>query len=137
MGIGFRLAWVLCLAWSLTACATFPVGDISHQTISSLALSPIRASDAGLVVSSSNDRVGGSASPNAPSTVLTAMPAGVFFSSSTLHLSKNGDGSISVLSDGRSSSLLRGLDPALVNPAVLPFLFPSCDVPVSPVGVAH
>ena len=130
MGIAFRLALVSCLAGSLTACATFPIGDISHQAISSLALSPIRASDAGLVVINSSGRPAGAASPNASSTVPTAMPAGAFFGSSTLHLSKNGDGSISVLSDGRSSSLLRGLDPALVNPAVLPFLFPSCDAPL-------
>jgi hypothetical protein len=65
------------------------------------------------------------------------MPAGAFSGPSTLQLSKKGDGSISVLSDGRSVSLLRGLDPALVNPAVLPFLFPSCDVPVPPVRVSQ
>lgn len=130
MGMAVRLAMVLCLAGSLTACTTFPVGDISHRTIPSLSLSPLGASDAGLVVNNSNDRPGGSASPNAPPTVLTAMPAGIFIASSMLHLSKNGDGSISVLSDGRSGSLLRGLDPALVNPAVLPFLFPSCDAPL-------
>ena len=66
------------------------------------------------------------------SPLLTALPAGDFFGSSTLRLSKNDDGSISLLSDGRSVSLLHGLDPALVNPAVRPFLFPSCDVPLLP-----
>ena len=95
------------------------------------------ASDTGPVASDSSERSAVPVSFHGPSPVLTAMPAAAFFGSSTLHLSKNGDGSISVLSDGRSVSLLRGLDPALVNPAVLPFLFPSCDVPVSPVGVSR
>jgi hypothetical protein len=66
---------------------------------------------------------------NESSPLLTALPSGAFVGSSTLRLSQNGDGSISVLSDGGSISLLRGLDPALVNPAVRPYLFPSCDVP--------
>jgi hypothetical protein len=69
---------------------------------------------------------------NESSPLLTALPAGDFFGSSTLRLSKNGDGSVSVLSGGGSVSMLRGLDPALVNSAMRPFLFPSCDVPVSP-----
>jgi hypothetical protein len=137
MGIWFRLAYACSLAGSFTACGMFPVGDVAHQTFPSLTSSPIRASDVGPVAIDSSER---SSIPipiiNEPPPVLTAMPAG-FFGSSTLHLSKNGDGSISVLSDGRSVSLLRGLDPALVNPAVLPFLFPSCDVPVSPVNLSH
>jgi hypothetical protein len=137
MGIWFRLAWVLSLACSLTACAALPPGVVVHQTTLSLTSSPIRASDAGPVVSDSSERSALPVTVHGPSPVLTAMPAAAFFGSSTLHLSKNEDGSISVLSDGRSVSLLRGLDPALVNPAVLPFIFPSCDVLVSPVGVSH
>ncbi|MEI8014832.1 MAG: hypothetical protein WCH20_08345 [Nitrospira sp.] len=105
MGLCSRVVLVLSLAWSLTACAGSPVGDVARQTI------PVFL--------------------RAPSPVLSALPASDFFGSSTLRLSKNGDGSISVLSDGRSVFLLRGLDPALVNPAVRPFLFPSCDVPAS------
>lgn len=42
-------------------------------------------------------------------------------------LRQNGDGSITLRSDVRSSSLLHGLDPSLIDPAVLPFLYPSCD----------
>jgi hypothetical protein len=137
MGIWFRLACAFPLVWSLTACAALPTGVVVHQTNLSLTSSPIRASDAGPVVINSSERSGVPVSFHEPSMVLTAMPAAAFFGSSTLHLSQNGDGSISVLSDGRPVSLLRGLDPALVNPAVLPFLFPSCDVPVSPVGVSH
>lgn len=105
MGFWFRLVWGLSLVWSLAACAGLSVVGVAHQATPSFL--------------------------REPSTVLTARPTDTFFGSSTLRLSKNGDGSISVLSDGRSVSLLRGLDPALVNPAVRPFLFPSCDVPAT------
>ena len=137
MGIWFRVAWVVSLTWSLTACAALPTGVVVHQTTLSRTSSPIRASDTGTLTIGSRERSAVSVSFHEPSPILTAIPAAAFFGSSTLHLSKNGDGSISVLSDGRPVSLLRGLDPALVNPAVLPFIFPSCDVPVSPVGVAQ
>jgi len=137
MGIWFRLACAFPIAWSLTACAALPTGVVVHQTTLFLTSSPIRASDAGPVASDSGERSAVPVSFHEPSAVLTAMPATAFFGSSTLHLSKNGDDSISVLSDGRSVSLLRGLDPALVNPAVLPFLFPSCDVPILPAGVSR
>jgi len=130
MDITFRWAWVLFLTWSLTACAGLSVGDVAHQAMPSLALSPIRASNAGPLAIDSGYRSGIPVSFHEPSPVLTAMPVGIFFGPSTLRLSKNGDGAISVVSDGRPVSLLHGLDPALVNPAVLPFLFPSCDVPV-------
>jgi hypothetical protein len=136
MVIWCRWAWVLCLVWSPTACARFPLVDVSHQTIPSPTHSPIRASDAGSATGDSRGRSPVPVSFHEPSTLLTARPADAFFGSSTLHLSKNEDGSISVLSDGRSVSLLSGLDPALVNPAVLPFLFPSCEVPAAPVGVS-
>jgi hypothetical protein len=137
MGIWFRLACAFTLAWSLTACAALPTGVVVHQRTLSLTSSPIRASDASPVASDSSERSAVPVLFHGPAPVLTAIPAAAFFGSSTLHLSQNGDGSISVLSDGRSVSLLRGLDPALVNPAVLPFIFPSCDVLVSPVGVSH
>ena len=137
MGIWFRLAWVVSLAWSLTACAALPTGVVVHQATLSLTSSPIRASDTGPVAIDSSERSAVLVSFHEPLPVLNAMPTDAFFGSSTLHLSKNGDGSISVLSDGRSVSLLRGLDPALVNPAVLPFIFPSCDVPILPAGVSR
>jgi len=131
MGFWFRLVWGLSLVWSLAACARLPLGDVPHQTIPSLMLSPVRASDAGAVANDSSDRSGIPVSFRETSMLLTVRPVADFFGSSTLRLSKNGDGSISVLSDGGSVSLLRGLDPALVNPAVRPFLFPSCDVPAT------
>jgi len=137
MGIWCRVVVVLSLAWSLTACARLPVGDVAHRAIPSLALSPIRTSDAGPVAIGSGDRSAVRVAFKAPSPVLTALPAAAFFGPSTLRLSKNGDGSISVLSDSRSVSLLGGLDPALVNPAVLPFLFPFCEAPAAPAGVSR
>jgi hypothetical protein len=123
------LALVFSLAWSLTACIGIPVGDVAHQTLSSLGFSPGRASNAGPLAGDSGYRSGNPVLLRAPSPVLIVLPASDFFGSSTLRLSKNEDGSISALSDGRSVSLLRELDPALVNPAVRPFLLPSCDVP--------
>lgn len=98
MGFAVRLAWAICLAWLLTACAPFPSAEVVHRT-----------------------------SFSTPLTVLTAMPVGISSVSPTHHLSQNSDGSISVQSDRLPISLLRGLDPAQVNPTVLPFLFPSCD----------
>jgi hypothetical protein len=51
---------------------------------------------------------------------------------SSLRLVQDDGGSILLHSDRRSGSLLQGLDPSLVHPAVRPFLFPSCDVSVLP-----
>ena len=131
MGIWFRVACALPLVWSLMACAALPTGVVVHQTTLSLTSSPIRVSDTGPVAGHPSERFAVPVSFHEPSPILTAMPAATF-GFSTLHLSKNGDGSISVVSDGRPISLLGGLDPTLVNPAMLPFLFPSCDSPVSP-----
>lgn len=63
--------------------------------------------------------------------IISLLPAEINLSSSSIHLLEGGDGSIALRSAVPHDSLLRGLDPALVDPAVLPFLFPSCDVPVS------
>jgi hypothetical protein len=138
MGIWFRLIWALCFAWSSTACGMFlPAGDVAQQTIGSLMHPPVRTSDTGRGGIDPSERSGVSVLVKEPSAVLPAMPADAFFGFSTLHLSQNRDGSISVYSDGRSVSLLGGLDPALVDPAVLHFLFPSCDVPVTPAGISY
>ncbi|TKB71173.1 MAG: hypothetical protein E8D46_17550 [Nitrospira sp.] len=134
MGIWLRLVWGLSVVWSLTACAGFPLGDVSHQTIHSLALSPMRASTVGPLAGDYRGRFAVPVPMDESSSLLTVLPTGDFFGSSTLRLSKNEDGSVSVLSDGRPGSLLRGLDPALVNPAVRPFLFPSCEVPANTLG---
>ena len=111
MGLWRGMALLLSFGWSLTACTGFPVGTTRIDSGS-------RPAFPGDLQESSMR--------------LTTKPVSAFFGSSTLRLSKNGDGSISIHSDGRSVSLLQGLDPTLVNPAVLPFLFPSCTVPVSP-----
>ena len=132
MGLWCRLASVVSLAWLLKACTGIPVGVVAHQALSSLGFSPGRVSNAGPLAGDSGYRSGMPVFIREPSPVLIALPASDFFGSSTLRVSKNEDGSISVLSDGRSVSLLRGLDPALVNPAVRPFLFPSCDGPLLP-----
>lgn len=136
MGSWFRLAGALCLAWSFTACGMFPVWSVGFQTIDSLPRSPVPTSDAGSVALDSGERSGGFVAVKGFAGVLTAMPP-VLFGTSILRLSQNEDGSIAVLSDDRSVSLLQGLDPALVNPAILPFLFPSCDIPDPTPVVAH
>lgn len=131
MGVWFRLAWGLCLALSFTACTAFPPAKMVHQTSVPTVFSPSGVSDTDPVASGPSHRSDVPVSRNEPLAVLTAMPTGAFDSIATFHLSQNRDGSISVLSGGRPDSLLKGLDPALVNLAVLPFLFPSCNVPPS------
>lgn len=51
---------------------------------------------------------------------------------SSLRLVQDDGGSILLHSDRRFGGLFRGLDPSLVDPAVRPFLFPSCNVSVFP-----
>jgi hypothetical protein len=58
---------------------------------------------------------------------VAATPGTILSGSSVPRLFQKSDGSISVQSDRLPILLLRGLDPAQVNPTVLPFLFPSCD----------
>ncbi len=58
--------------------------------------------------------------------------AGTAWHVSSLRLVQDDGGSILLHSDRRSESLLQGLDPSLVHPAVRPFLFPSCDISVLP-----
>ena len=124
MGRWFRLAWVLSLAGLFSACGVFPSAEVVHQ-----------ASFA-LIIDSGN-RSAGPVISKEPAMALIAIPTGVFFGSFPLHLEQNGERSISALSDGRHLSLLRGLDQSLVNPDLLPFLFPSCDVPALPLGVTR
>ena len=66
-----------------------------------------------------------------PATVLGVGSLTVWHVSS-LRLVQYDGGSILLRSDSRSESLLQGLDPSLVHPAVRPFLFPSCDVSALP-----
>ena len=137
MGIWLSMAWILYLIGSITACAGSSISKFAHQTIPSRVLSLPQTSVAGPVASDSSDRSAIPVSFHEPSMVLTAMPAVAFFSASSLYLSQNEDGSIAIHTNGGSVSTLRGLDPVLVNPDLLPFLFPSCDVPAVLLGVAR
>lgn len=133
MAIGSRILCLLILVASLTGCLDVGARDVSQGAVLPLA-SPSLSFGAqvlpfdhdGGIPATSGVSDGGSSS------VFLLLPAGNELSASSIRLSKNGDGSVSVQSGGRPISLLRGLDPALVNPALLPFLFPSCDVPVLP-----
>ncbi len=66
------------------------------------------------------------------STSVLRSVTGVAWHVSSLRLVQDDGGSILLHSDRRSGSLLQGLDPSLVHPAVRPFLFPSCDASVLP-----
>lgn len=46
---------------------------------------------------------------------------------SSMSLVRHPDGSLSVYSARPATLPIQGLDPSLVNPDLLPFLFPSCD----------
>ena len=128
MAVGSRILFMLFLVMSLTSCLKVSMSDVPSVSFGSqvLPLSP----DVSAHISSNYSDFGSPA-------VFVLFPVGNERSTSTIRLSKSGGGSVSVHSAGRPASLLRGLDPALVNPAVLPFLFPSCDVPASYAGVAR
>lgn len=66
------------------------------------------------------------------STTFLRSVTGTAWHLSSVRLVQDDGGSILIHSDPRSGSLLQGLDPSLVHPAVRPFLFPSCDAFVSP-----
>lgn len=133
-----RALWFVLVTWMLTGCMMLPTSTLPRATVLPLPSPSISSNTQ--VLSYSHGAGNHSTSPfqgagnSAASLVRHAEPV---WSLSSISLSQNGDGSMSVHSAGRPVSLLRGLDPALVNPAVLPFLFPSCDVPVPPVGVSR
>lgn len=138
MAIGSRMLFMLILATSSTGCLNVGAHDIQYGTSLPLAATSITSSSQALLFSqvaivqlTSDNSVAGNSSLFLP------LPAGSGVSSSSVRLSVNADGSVSVHTNGRSVSLLHGLEPSLVNPALLPFLFPSCDVPAVPVGVAR
>ena len=66
------------------------------------------------------------------STNLLRSVTGAAWYISSVRLAQDDGGSILIHSDPRSGSLLQGLDPSLVHPAVRPFLFPSCEAFVLP-----
>ena len=130
MAIGFRILCMLILAASSTGCLSVGIHDAPQGTVIPFA-SPSIASNAQASWFSYGEIP--QPAPGRPDTanslLFLALPAGIDLSSSAVTLSANADGSISVHAIGRSVSPLRGLDPSLVNPDLLPFLFPSCDVP--------
>ena len=122
-------AWMcaLLLLWLLTGCAG--MGDLPRTTFFS------RPPSLMTPMTVERDKLSGHVSDrDAPSSVKNSgflMPVSLdlFLPSSAPLLSQHGDGSVSIRSDGRRLPFSPGLDPADVNPAVLPFLSPSCDVP--------
>lgn len=66
------------------------------------------------------------------STTFPRSVTGTAWQGGTVRLVHDAGGSIHIHSDRRSGSLLQGVDPSLVHPAVRPFLFPSCDAVVLP-----
>jgi len=138
VAIGFRLLCMLILAASSTGCLSIGIYEVPQGTVLPLA-APSIASNVqaswlfhGEIPQPASGRYG-----TGNSSVFLQPPAGSDVSSSSVRLSTNADGSVSVHAIGRSVSPLRGLDPSLVNPDLLPFLFPSCDVPAVLLGVTR
>ncbi len=116
--------WIVAFFWSLTGCAG--VGDLSPASL--FALNPTTITPMNLESPAAMSFSGNS------SGLLMPVSMGTFLPASALSLSERGDGAVSIRSDGKRLPFLSGLDPADVNPAVLPFLYPSCDVPPFLVG---
>lgn len=135
MAIDFRILWMLILVVSVTGCLNVGVRDLPQGAVLPLG-SPSLYSGA-RVFSFDHDveTLTSSRFPAAGRSVGFSMfPSRNDFLPSPVRFSRNSDGSVSLHSEGRPVSLLHGLDPALVDPALLPFLFPSCDVPVLPIS---
>lgn len=135
MAIDFRIlcALILFVSLTFTGCLNVGVRDLS-QGVSLPLGSPALSSDPYVIPFAHDvETLTSSRLPATESVVgLSMFPSGRDFVPSPVRFSRNSDGSISLHSDGSPVSLLHGLDPALVDPALLPFLFPSCDVPVPP-----
>jgi hypothetical protein len=138
VAIGFRILCMLILVASPTGCLSVGIHEAPQGTVLPLA-APLIASNAQAFRFSHGEipppTLGNPGAGN--SSVFLRLPAGNELSASSITLSTNADGSVSVYTNGRSASPLRGLDPSLVNPDLLPFLFPSCDVPAVPVGAVR
>ena len=138
MAIGFRLLCMLIFAASPLGCVNVGIYDTPQGTVFTHAV-PAIASNAQVSWFSHGEI--SQPAPGRPDTgnslLFLPLPAGSDLSSSSVRLSANVDGSVSVHTSGRSVSPLRGLDPSFVNPDLLPFLFPSCDVPAVALDVAR
>ncbi len=138
MAIGFRILCMLILAALSSGCLSVGIHDAQHGTVLPLAAPSIGSNAQAIWFSHDEIPQPIFGRPGAgSSSVFFALPAGSDVSSSSVRLSVNADGSVSVHANGGSVSPLRGLDPSLVNSDLLPFLFPSCDVPALPVDVAR
>jgi hypothetical protein len=133
VAIGFRILWMLILVVSFTGCLNVGVRDLSSEAMLPLG-SPSFASGSQVIpfIHDVETHTPSRFAAAGRSVGFSMFPSGKDFLPSLVRFSRNSDGSVSLHSEGRPLSLLHGLDPALVDPALLPFLFPSCDVPVQP-----
>ena len=138
MAIGFRIFCMLTFAASSIGCLSVGIHDAPQGTALPLAVPSISSNAQAIWFSHGEIPQPIFGRPGAGnSSLFLPLPAGSDVSSSSVTLSVNADGSVSVHANGGSVSPLRGLDPSLVNSDLLPFLFPSCDVPTLPVDVAR
>lgn len=138
MAIGYRILCMLILAASFTGCLSVGIHEVPQGTVLSLAAASLASNAQAPWLSHSEipqPALGRPGSGNL--SLFFPLPAGSDLLSSSVTLSASIDGSISIHAIGRSVSPLRGLDPSLVNPDLLPFLFPSCDVPAVALDVAR
>ena len=126
MAIGFRIFCMLIFAASSIGCLSVGLHDAPLGTALPLASASIASNAQAPWLSHGEIPQPAFGRPGAgSSSVFLALPAGSELSASLIRLSTNADGSVSVHTNGRSVSPLRGLDPSLVNPDLLPFLFRS------------
>ena len=138
MAMGFRILCMLILAASPIGCLSVGIHEVPQGVALPLAAASIASNAQASWLSHGEVPQPAFGRPGTGSSLLfLALPAGSDLSSSSVTLSTNTDGSVSVHTNGRSGSPLRGLDPFLVNPDLLPFLFPSCDVPAVPLDVTR
>ena len=138
MAVGSHALCILVLVMRFTSCRNVGMSNVPYGAGFPLASSSNTPDTQ--VVPFLHDAITQSTSvfPDArSSSVFLLHPEGNELPASSIKLLMNVDGSVSVHTNGRSVSLLHGLEPSLVTPALLPFLFPFCDVPPVPVGVAR
>lgn len=138
MAIGSRILYMVMLGASPIGCMSVGIHEAPQGTVLPLSAPSIASNAQSFLLSHRETPQPALGRPGAgSSSVFLRPPAGSDVSSSSVTLSTNDDGSISIHAIGRSVSPLRGLDPSLVNPDLLPFLFPSCDVPAVLLGVTR
>ena len=133
MAICFRILCVVMLAASPIGCLSVGIHEVPQGTVLPLS-APSIASNAQAIWFSHGEipqpTFGRPGAGN--SSLLLPFPAGSDVSSSSITLSTNADGSVSVHEVGRSVSPLRGLDPFLVKEASSLEQLLGMDFPVVP-----